>query len=371
MWERLPERFQVAYLATPHNMFPLDGLALERVDARSLRRFLPPGRIGDLATGLTGDRYLGIEDELERADIVHAEELGYWFAADVARRKPEHSYRLVLTVWETIPLLRAFRNRYSRRYRDETLAATDLFLPVTERARDALIVEGVPEERIAVWSPGIDVDRFRSGARGEAPSDHVLISPGRLVWEKGHQDVMRALAALRRGIVALPAGATPRLLIVGSGPEDARLREYARELGIDDAIEFASVPYDEMPALYARASCMVLASLANAGCVRYLGDVPHCFWEEQFGLVLPEAMAAGLPILASSSGAIPEVVGDSAELFTPGDWLELARRLAAGPLARPPGERIQHDEERVRRYSTDAAGDRLVAAYDGLLSARS
>lgn len=370
MWERLPPRFRVSYLATKHNLFPLDGVALERIEARSLRRFLPPGRVGDLATGLTGDRYLGVDGALARADIVHAEELGYWFAADMARRKASHSYRLALTVWETIPLLRTYRNRYSRDYRDETLEATDLFLPVTERARDALLVEGVPEERIEVWPPGIDVDRF-SAVEAEAPREHVLISPGRLVWEKGHQDVMRALAALRRGIMPLPEGADPRLLVVGSGPEEARLREYAAELGIADAVEFRSVPYDEMPSLYARASCMVLASLASASCVRYLGDLPHCFWEEQFGLVLPEAMAAGLPILASSSGAIPEVVGGSAELFTPGDWLELARRLAAGPLARAPGERVRHDEERVRRYSTEAAGERLVAAYDRLLSARS
>ena len=56
------------------------------------------------------------------ADIVHAEELSFWFAADAARRKPRHGYRLVQTVWETLPFLRAFRNRHARRYRDEVLA---------------------------------------------------------------------------------------------------------------------------------------------------------------------------------------------------------------------------------------------------------
>jgi glycosyltransferase involved in cell wall biosynthesis len=102
--------------------------------------------------------------------------------------------------------------------------------------------------------------------------------------------------------------------------------------------------------------------------------LPHCFWEEQFGLVLAEAMAAGLPIVASRSGAIPEVAGEAAVYFSPGNWLELAQRLAEGALSRPPGERVPHPAELVDRYSTSAAADRLAAAYDRVLepaSARS
>jgi glycosyltransferase involved in cell wall biosynthesis len=180
--------------------------------------------------------------------------------------------------------------------------------------------------------------------------------------------VIRALAALDRGVVVAPPEVRPRLLIVGSGPERKRLESFARELAIGDRVEFRSVPYAEMPALYARASCMVLASLSSAGCSVYLGDPPRCFWEEQFGLVLAEAMAAGLPIVASSSGAIPEVVGDSGVFFTPGDWIGLAKQLASGPLMRPPGERVEHSSERVQRYSTAAAAERLAAAYDRVLA---
>lgn len=372
MWEQLPPRFEIAYLHTKQNIFDVGDLPFERIEARTLRGFLPPGRIGDLATGLTGDRYLGIDDALARADIVHAEEISYWFAADAARRKPSHRYKLVLTVWETLPMLEAFRNKYAKVYRRETLAAADLFLAVTERARASLLLEGVAEERIEVWHPGIDLERFGEAARPDpAPVEHVIISPGRLVWEKGHQDVMRALAALRTGLVPSPKEARPRLLVVGDGPERGRLERYARELGLADAVEFRSVPYAEMPTLYARASCMVLASLSNAGCARYLGDLPHCFWEEQFGLVLPEAMAAGLPVVASASGAIPEVAGDTAAFFQPGDWLGLAQRLAEGPLAGPPAERVSHDPDRLRRFSIAAAGERLTAVYDRLLSASS
>ena len=115
------------------------------------------------------------------------------------------------------------------------------------------------------------------------------------------------------------------------------------------------MPYSEMPSVFATASCVVLGSL------------PIPLWEEQFGMVLAEAMAAGAPVLASSSGAIPEVVGGSAQLFAPGDWVELARLLAEGPLARPAGERVAHDPELLRRYSLEAAAERLRAAYQRVL----
>jgi glycosyltransferase involved in cell wall biosynthesis len=155
--------------------------------------------------------------------------------------------------------------------------------------------------------------------------------------------------------------------LVGAGPEEKRLREHAAELGIADIVELSRLPYDAMPDLYASASCLVLASLPRSGCALYPGDAPHCFWEEQFGLVLAEAMAAGLPLVLSTSGAIPEVTrGADAAYFAPGDYMELARALAAGPLSRAPGERAQHPPELVGRYSLDAAAGRIAAAYERL-----
>jgi glycosyltransferase involved in cell wall biosynthesis len=280
-------------------------------------------------------------------------ELGFWFTAQAARLKSILRYRLVVTIWETIPFLGTYRHPVSRRLRPEVMAAADLYLAASERARDGLLLEGVPAERIVVCPPGIDVNRFR--ARGGTPGeDHVIVSPGRLVWEKGHQDVLRALAALREGLV--PAPALPRLLVVGEGPEEGRLRTYASELGIGDMVEWlGSVPYEDMPAVYASASAMVLASL------------PMFRWEEQFGMVLAEAMAAGLPIVASRSGSIPEVLGPQGTYFFPGDWMGIARALAAGPLARPPGERTEFPDDRLQRFSTVAAAARLEEAYRRVL----
>lgn len=363
-WVDLPARFDVSYLSSQANNYDVGDLGLRAVPVRTLRAKLPKGRLGDIAAGVAGDRYLRLDAALGAADIVHAEELSFWFSASAARARG--SFKLVQTVWETIPFLDAFRNRHARRYRAEVLARTDLFLPATRRARDALLLEGVPEERIEVCAPGIDLERFRSAAAAAtAPAEHTIVSPGRLVWEKGHQDVLRAVAALHRGLGGLPV-LRPRVLVVGTGPERERLTEHARELGIGDVVSFASVPYHEMPAVFADASCMVLMSLATAQAMLHPFDVPRAFWEEQFGLVLAEAMASGLAIIASTSGAIPEVLDDGARYVAAGDWMGLARELAAGPLARPPGERVEHDPARLEHYSTVAAAARLAAAYDRL-----
>jgi glycosyltransferase involved in cell wall biosynthesis len=367
-WERLPERFDVAYLESPANQFEVGALGLEPLPVKTRASRLPK-RLGNVATRLAGDRYVGLTETLRDADIVHAEELGYWFAADAARAKRELGCRLVQTIWETLPLGDAYRNARARRNRAEVLAATDLFLAATERARAALILEGVPDERIVVSPPGIDVERF-AAAPATQPAEHVIVSPGRLVWEKGHHDAIRALAAIAHGLAGDIPDPLPRLLIVGAGPEEARLRAHADELGVGERVEVRSLPYGEMPALFASASCMVLASLPSAACMLHPLDVPHCFWEEQFGMVIAEAMAAGLPIAAARSGAIPEVLAGAGTLFEPGDWLALARLLAEGPLAAAPGARAAYDPALIERYSLDAAAERLSAAYDRVLAAQ-
>jgi glycosyltransferase involved in cell wall biosynthesis len=350
-WRLLGPGFRVRVVVTAGATHETD-TGLEEIHVRTLGDRLPRGGAGRLLTRAAGERYLDLASALAGSDIVHAAELGYWFSAQAAHLRRRLGFKLALTVWETLPFCDSYRNVRTRRYRRDALAATDLFLPATERARQALLLEGAPPARIEVCPPGIDVDRFADGrqARLLDGDRHVIVSIGRLVWEKGHQDLLRALALLRDANCL-----TPRALIVGVGPEERRLRAYARELGLADAVEFAgAIPYGQLPSLYAGASCLVLAS------------IPLWYWEEQFGMVLAEAMAAHVPIVASTCGAIPEVVGSDATLFAPGDWVGLANALAAGPLARPPGDRYAPAPERIERFSSASAAGRLRAAYERL-----
>jgi glycosyltransferase involved in cell wall biosynthesis len=355
-WELAPwqepaiaERFAVSYLRSRRGWFDTSALSLESESAWTVRDLLPPGPLGDLAVRVPGDRYLRLAAHLRGAQIVHSQELGYWYSMQAARLKRRLGFKLALTVWETLPFLDAYRNVRTRPYRERVLAETDLFLPATARARAALLLEGVPPERIRICPPGVDVGRFGAGRNAPQDGPPIIISPARLVWEKGHQDVLRALALLRRE-GRHERAANARLLIVGRGPEERRLRSYAQELGIGEHVELRGfVPYEEMPAVYAGAACLVLASL------------PTTYWEEQFGMVLAEAMAAGLPIVAAGSGAIPEVTAGRARLFSPGDWVGLAAMLAevleAQTVPREP----------VSAFSTTGAAEGIAAAYEELL----
>ena len=352
--ERLPPEYRVSVLVPRDNLYGLTDLNIERLPARTLSDLLPGGPAGRLAVRAAGERFLRLARHLRGADVVHAAELGNWYSAQAARLKARLGFRLVVSAWETLPLLNAYRNVRTRPYARHVLALADRFLATTERAREALLLEGAPAERILVCPPGIETDRFAAAREATPPSDgtHLILSAGRLVWEKGHQDLLRAVALLR-----LRGRDDVRALIVGQGPEAKRLVALAADLRLDDVVEFrAAVPYSEMPAVYAGASCLVLASL------------PVRFWEEQFGMVLAEAMAGHVPIVASTSGAIPEVAGPGAEYIAPGDWVGLANVLEAGPLARAPGARRAPEEERLRRFSATAAIARLRAVYDELLA---
>ena len=163
---------------------------------------------------------------------------------------------------------------------------------------------------------------------------------------EGPPGALRALALVDRPDV--------RGLIIGSGPEEKRLRRHADELGLGDRVEFRrEVPYAEMPSVYARASCLVL------------GSIPTWFSDEQFGMVLVEAMAAGLPVIATSTGAIPEVLAGNGQLVAAGDWIGLARAGGAPSHAHPAS--ASRTTKALQHYSSAAAAERLASAYDRVL----
>ena len=207
-WERLPGDFDVSVLVTGSNLHQVAGLDLEIVPVRTPRDSLPAGRAAGAVAYALGERYLRPRAPAGAARTSCTPRRS---ARGSARRrrgcKRALGFRLVLTVWETIPCARRLPlAARARATGGRSLASADL-LPGGDRARPRRAAArgrrpGPDRASPAGHRPGAASRAARGAARRRRR--HVL-SAGRLVWEKGHQDVLRALAALRGGLAGAPA----------------------------------------------------------------------------------------------------------------------------------------------------------------------
>jgi len=130
---------------------------------------------------------------------------------------------------------------------------------------------------------------------------------GRFVEEKGILDLLEAFKGL---------GNTARLRLVGRGPLENQITEFIENNNLDEQVEIiTAVPHNQVPQFMASLDIFVLPSKTTT------------FWKEQFGHVLIEAMACRAAVLGSSSGAIPEVMGDGGLIFEEGNIEDLKSRL--------------------------------------------
>jgi glycosyltransferase involved in cell wall biosynthesis len=173
---------------------------------------------------------------------------------------------------------------------------------------------------------------------------------GRLVKEKGVDLLLEALTDLP---------GRWRLTILGSGPQEERLRALAQRDSLRERVRFrALIPSLEMPAFYQSVDVLVLPSRSRPN------------WTEQFGRVLIEAMACGAAVVGSEAGEIPNVMGDAGLAFPEEDGAALrallARLVTDGDLRRALGARgrvrvLEHFTQ--RRIAADT-----VAVYREMMT---
>lgn len=188
------------------------------------------------------------------------------------------------------------------------IEAADLVICVSwfGRAQGMRLVDPREWEKMHVVRCGLPFDRIplKSPAATEKKT---IICVGRLSPEKGQAGLLRAFAKVR--------SLHPRLelRLVGDGPERGALQALASELGLSSAVTFAGrLPEEEVLAEIAHSDLLVLPS--------FMEGLP---------IVLMEAMAVGVPVIASRVAGIPELVEDGATglLFTPSNWDELASAI--------------------------------------------
>lgn len=187
------------------------------------------------------------------------------------------------------------------------------------RAKEYLVQLGARPDRVLIAMNTVDVDYFRTRSALSAEKraerraalgltdKRIIMFNGRLVPRKGTDVLLRAFAALKPD---LPEAG---LLLVGYGPEEVRLKELASALNVDDVHFAGHVRLEDLPGYYACADVFVLPS-----------------WGEPWGLVLNEAMAAGLPVIATDQvGASVDLIRDgvNGHIVPARDPTALARAL--------------------------------------------
>ena len=266
--------------------------------------------------------YLDIVDILraEQPDVVYVEEEPCSIAAAQvarARRKMGGSFKLIFFSWENIA---------QRWYKLPNPRA--LVYPWCERLvfsqSAGAVAGGLEATRVlrghgyrgpigVIPQFGVDTDVFSrrdsSALREQLDLRNFVIGYiGRLLPEKGLGTLIDAAARL-----SIPFD----LLIIGRGPEKKRLIRQARDLGLSHRMRLVdAVPHDSVPSHMNCMDVLVLPSITTR------------MWKEQFGRVLIEAMACEVPVIGSSSGEIPSVIGPAGALFNEGDPADLAARIS-------------------------------------------
>ena len=308
-YEPLQEIFDLTAYTTKHTLFDISKIDIPIVQLP----FKNQGLLMEMQ---------GLEDSLADKDIVFSADITYKFSAQAVNAKQQFGCKVVCLEWENIPYIYEEYEQVCH-IKETVRNGADHFIAVTERAKEALMIEGVSEEKIDVIPMGADLNVFRPvkdnfyeerEKLGIESNDLVVLFIGRMVWEKGIYDFLHAAARVCRD--ELLNRKQIKFLIIGKGPELESARDRAGALGISHATIFIEeYPYKDMYKLHNIADLFVLPSISTRT------------WQEQFGMVLIESMACGTPVISTYSGSIPEVVGDGGMLVQPNDHLSLYKAM--------------------------------------------
>ncbi len=294
---------------------------------------------------------LGRELAQLRPHIVHIDEEPYnlatFHATWLARRRGARS---LFFSWQNLNRSYPFPFNWMERY---VLRHSDYGLVGNQAAAEVWRAKGYPGPLRVVPQFGVDPEIFKPkvGAR-DTGRGFAIGYIGRLVEEKG-------IDVLLRAAMGLPG--LWRVYVLGSGPERQPLERLTQALGIADRVIFdAPIPSMQMPAYYSELDVLVLPSRSRPN------------WKEQFGRVLIEAMACGVPVIGSTCGEIPQVVNTSGLIFPEGNVDALRECLVC----------LQQDEtlwanlsksgrQRVMEHYTQAnVADETVRVYRELMAGR-
>ncbi len=298
-------------------------------------------------------------------DVIYSiGEISYASTYQLARAKTRHAPGARLFVYGAQNIGRSYPPPFSH-FERQALRTMDHLFPVGAEAEQVVRDKGYrgPATRLPL---GVDDGLFQ---RAEDPGDlrrqwglsgFVVGYVGRLTPVKGVDLLVRALAALDKSVTAL---------IVGHGPLQGDLEALAAELGVSARVRFAGgVSQTELPGLYSCMDAFVLPSRQVLYSQRQYGlglSPVKIGLKEQFGRVLVEAMACRTPVIGSSSGEIPAVIGDAGLVFEEDSAEGLAAAIETYRRSPETAQAMaQRGYERaMSQYTWDVIAGRMVAAW--------
>jgi glycosyltransferase involved in cell wall biosynthesis len=358
-YEPLIGRHQITAYTTREHKFSLDEIKVSVRILPSIKGF-PEGMDG-------------LVEELEGFDLAYTLDTLYGYSYQAIQAKERYGIKVAVCCTENIPFnyeenpmnrgLSSYANR--KAIREKVREGADLFIALTNRARDALLVEGVLDEKIEVIPWGIDTDLFRPTTK-RSPAlmemldikedEFVILYNGRYDWHRGVYDLIYAAKGLLDDQELKDFSI--KFLFIGSGAEIEGMRWLASKLKIEEnVVIFDNHPhrfgYEELPEIY---------NLANIFC---FPSVPTRFIKEQFGMVLLEAMGCGVPVITTICGSIPEVIGDAGIMVQPNDPQDLKGAIKDLILDGAKRERLSLEGQRRVKglFSSFKVAQRVEAAF--------
>jgi len=290
-------------------------ITLEPIEGEACRTIGVPVSFARIPHLMRYGRRLANLIRRQRWDVIHCWQEPYVISAVQVARAAADDAALVYATFQNLP--KRYPLPFSRFERD-SLRRADGWIAFGHTVEETLAGRpGYRSRPHAVIPPGTDLERFRPdpGARrrvrqllgwvGDGPP--VIGYLGRFVEPKGIGVLTAALAK-----TSVPW----RALLVGGGAREDELAAWAGSSGGAARI-VTDVPHDQVPDYLNAMDVLVAPSLTT----------PR--WREQFGRMLTEAMACGVPVIGSDSGEIPHVIGDAGLVTPEGDVERLAAALEA------------------------------------------
>ena len=334
----------------------MNGIKVHRVPAKvfKIQGFYPPPLV------LCPDflQHLRKIDARENFDLFHLH--GRWFPDFTLVRKHcnETKKPLVLTVHNARPIgisptYTLFGSAYEAAIGINVLKSADRLIAVSKWTAADVMKYNLPKKKFTVIYNGINANKFTTAPNpavkkklGMAASDPLLVWVGRVIEQKGLKYLIAAMPAV------LAKFSEAKLLLVGTGTEVKKLKQQAAKLGINNSVVFYGAENNrkKLNELLRSADAFVFPSV----------------WEP-FGIAIIEAMASGLPVIATKTGGIPEIIqhGKTGLLVRQRNSKELAKTITA-LLANPNLRRkIAKNGRRVveRKFNFSKIASETIAVY--------